>query len=102
MSKGRKGERTPSTGEEKATFSRWSDWTVVWIFGGFGLTYLVLVPLKNHPLHWLLSFLAGIVGYAIGLFADTGVPLKAARFARHSLKSLTLKPDREKQTKRRG
>ncbi len=102
VSKAKKGERTPSKSKKKATFRWWGDWTVVWIFGGFGLAYLVFIPLEAHPFHWLFSFLGGVVGYGIGLFFDTGLPSKVARFARHNSRRMTLKPDREKQAKRRG
>ena len=85
MSKGKRGERAPSKGKKKVTFRWWGDWTVLWIFGGFGLAYLVFTPLAAQPLHWLFSFLAGVVGYGVGLFADTGVPAKVVPFVRHSL-----------------
>ena len=102
MSKGRKGERTVSTGKKQVPFRWWGDWTVLWILGGFGLTYLIFVPLKVHPLHWLFSFLGGVVGYGLVLFFETRLPPKLARFVRHSLTRMTLKPDREKQAKKRG
>ena len=101
MSKGKKGERTVSKGKKQATFKWWGDWTIVWVIGGFGLAYLIFVPFEVHPLHWLFSFLGGVVGYGVGLFVDTGLPQKVVRFVGRSLGRTTLKPDREKQTKRR-
>ena len=101
MSKGKKGERTVSRGKKKVTFRWWGDWTVVWVMGGFGLAYLIFVSLKVHPLHWLFSFLGGVVGYLIGLFVDTGFPAKVVRFARHNLRRMTLKQEGKKQTERR-
>ena len=101
MSKGKKRERTVSKGKKQATFKWWSDWTIVWVIGGFGLAYLIFVPFEVHPLHWLFSFLGGVVGYAVGLFVDTGLPQKVVRFVWHSLRRTTLKPDRGKQVKRR-
>jgi len=89
-----------SKGKKKAVFRWWSDWTVLWIIGGFVLAYFVLIPLEVHPLHWLFSILGGVVGYGIGLFFDTGLP-PVVRFVRHSSRRITLKPDREKQAKRR-
>ena len=91
-----------SKGKKKVTSRWWGDWTVLWIFGGFGLAYLIFVAHEfPHPLHWLFSFLGGVVGYGVGLFVDTGLPQKVVRFVGHSLGRTTLKPDREKQTKRR-
>ncbi len=96
MSTGRKRERTVSKGKKKVTFRWWGDWTVVWVLGGFGLAYLIFVPLKVHPLHWLFSFLGGFVGYGMGLFFDTGLLAKVVRFVRHSLMGMTLKQDRRR------
>ncbi len=90
-----------SKGKKKVTSRWWGDWTVVWIIGGFGLAYLIFVPLKVHPLHWLFSFLGGVVGYGVGLFVGTGLPQKVVHFVWHSLRRTTLKPDRGKQVKRR-
>ncbi len=73
----------------------------MWVIGGFGLAYLIFVPFEVHPLHWLFSFLGGVVGYGVGLFVDTGFPQKVVRFVRQSLGRTTLKPDRGKQVKRR-
>ncbi len=101
MSKGKKGQRTVSKGKKKVGFRWWGDWTILWILGGFGLAYLVFVPLKAHPLHWLFSFLGGVVGYGIGLFFETGFPPKVVRFVRHSLTRITLKQEDKEQTQRR-
>ncbi len=99
MGKGRKGERTVSKGKKQVTFRWWSDWTVVWVIGGFGLIYLIFVPLKAHPFHWLFSFLGAVVGYSVGLLFETGIPSKVARFSQYSLIRVTLKQDRDKQAK---
>ena len=102
MGKGKKGKRTVSKGKKKVTFRWLGDWTIVWVIGGFALTYFIFVAHEfPHPFHWLFSFLGGIVGYGIGLFVDTGFPQKVVRFVRHSLGRTTLKPDRGKQVKRR-
>jgi len=52
-----------SKGKKKTAFRWWSDWTVLWILGGFILAYFVFIPLEVHPLHWLFSVLGGVVGY---------------------------------------
>lgn len=89
-------------GKKKGTSRWWGDWTVLWIFGGFGLAYLIFVAHQfSHPLHWLFSFLGGVVGYGVGLFVDTGFPQKVVRSVRHSLGRTTLKPDRGKRVRRR-
>ena len=91
-----------SRGKKKVTSRWWGDWTVLWIFGGFGLAYFIFVAHEfTHPLHWLFSFLGGVVGGGVGLFVDTGLPQKAVRFIRHSLRRTTLKSDRGKQVKRK-
>lgn len=97
--KQRKGERTASKGKLPETFRWWGDWSFVWIFGGFGLIYLIFVPLKAHSLHWLYSSLGGVAGYGLGLLFDTGLPAKALRLVRRSSTMMTLKSDREKQAK---
>ncbi len=91
-----------SKSKKQATSKWWSDWTILWVFGGFAVAYFVFIPLEMHPLHWLLSVLGGIVGYGVGLFVDTGLPQKVVRFVGHSLRRTTLKPDRGNQVKRRG
>ncbi len=91
-----------SKGKKKVTSRWWGDWTVLWIFGGFGLTYLIFVAHGfSHPIHWLFSFLGGFVGYGVGLFVDTGLPQKVVRFVGHSLRRTTPKPDRGKHGKKR-
>ena len=91
-----------SKSKKKVTSRWWGDWTVVWVIGGFGLAYLIFVAHEfPHPLHWLFSFLGGVVGYGVGLFVDTGFPQKVVRLVGHSLRRTTLKPDRGKQVKRR-
>ncbi len=89
-----------SKSKKKASFRWWSDWTVLWVAGGFVLGYFVFIPLEVHPLHWLFSLLGGVVGYGIGLFVDTGLP-PVVRFVRRVSRRMALKPDREKQANRR-
>ncbi len=89
--------------KKKVSFRWWGDWTVLWILGGFVLTYFIYIPItgdKVHPFHWLFSAVGGVVGYGIGLFIDTGLP-PLARFVRHSSSRTALKQGREKQAKRR-
>lgn len=83
MSKGKKAKRTVSRGKKKATFRWSSEWTLLWVLGGFGLSYFVFIPLQVHPLHWLFAFLGGVAGYGVGLFVDAGLHLKVVRFVRH-------------------
>ncbi len=90
--------------KKKATFRWGGDWIVVWVLGGFALTYFAYIPItgdKVHPLHWLFSILGGVAAYGIGLFVDMGLP-SVVRFVRHSPRRMTWKPDREKQAKRRS
>ena len=87
----RRGTRAVTKGKKVVGFRWWSDWMSVWILGGFGLVYLVLVPLEAHPLHWLFSFIGGIAGYFIGLVVETGLSLKGVRFAQHSFMRMTSK-----------
>ena len=87
----KRGTRAVTKGKKVVGFRWWSDWMSVWILGGFGLVYLVLVPLEAHPLHWLFSFIGGIAGYFIGLVVETGLPLKGVRFAQHSFMRMTSK-----------
>ena len=87
----RRGTRAVTKGKKVVEFRWWSDWMSVWILGGFGLVYLVLVPLEAHPLHWLFSFIGGIAGYFIGLVVETGLSLKGVRFAQYSFMRMTSK-----------
>ncbi len=69
-------------GKKKAAFRWGSEWTVLWILGGFVLTYFAFVTHEfMHPLHWLFSILGGVAGYGIGLFVDSGLPT-VVRFVR--------------------
>lgn len=87
--------------KKKATFRWWGDWTVLWAIGGFSLAYFIFVAHQfSHPLHWLFSFLGGVTGYGLGLFVDTGFPLKMVRFVGHRLERTTLEPDKGKRVKR--
>ncbi len=81
-----------SKSKKQATSKWWSDWTILWVFGGFAVAYFVFIPLEMHPRHWLLSVLGGVVGYGIGLFFDIGFP-SVVRFVRHSSRRVTLKHD---------
>ncbi len=72
-----------SKGKKKTAF-KWGggDWIILWILGGFVLTYFALVTHEfMHPLHWLFSILGGVAGYGIGLFVDSGLPT-VVRFVR--------------------
>ncbi len=92
MSKGKK-LRTMSKGKKKVGFRWWSDWTILWIFGGSVIAYFIYIPITGdevHPLHWLFSALGGVVGYGVGLFFDTGL-LQIVRFVRRGSKRMTLK-----------
>ncbi len=83
--------------------SWWSDWTLLWIFGGFILTYFIYIPVTGdrvHPEHWLFSIVGGVAGYSLGFFTDTGLR-PVVRFVRRSRKWITLKHDRETQARRR-
>ena len=74
----------------------------MWVMGGFALAYLIFVAhALPYPLYWLFSLLGGVVGYGVWLFVDTGFPQKVVCFVGYSLGRMTLKPDREKQVKRR-
>ena len=95
----KRGTRAVTKGKKVVGFRWWSDWMSVWILGGFGLVYLVLVPLEAHPLHWLFSFLGGVAGYGIGLFSDSGLLSKVVRFVQYSLMRMILKQDRENKQK---
>ncbi len=53
-----------------------------------------------HPLHWLFSILGGVVGYGVGLFFDSGLPL-VVRFVRRGSRGAIVKRDGGKQAKRR-
>ncbi len=86
--------------KKQATSKWWSDWAILWIFGGFTVTYFVFIPLEIHPLHWLLGVLGGIVGYGIGLFFDIGFP-SVVRFVRHSSRRVTSKHDAGKRAERK-
>ncbi len=86
-----------SRGKKKAGLRWWGDWTVFSVFGGFVIAYFVFIPLEVHPLHWLFSFLGGVVGYGI----DIGLP-PVMRFVRHSSRRMALKQDRENSKKRRS
>ena len=90
-----------SKNKKQVTSKWWSDWTILWVFGGFAVAYFVFIPLEMHPLHWLFSVLGGIVGYGVGLFVDTGLPQKVVRFVRRSSQRVTLKHDVGKRAKRR-
>jgi uncharacterized membrane protein YeaQ/YmgE (transglycosylase-associated protein family) len=87
-------------GKKKATFNWWGNWTLLWIFGGFVATYLALTWWEAHALHWLFSFLGGVVGYIIGLFIDTGLP-PVVRFVRRRLRRGSLKQVRGNRAKRK-
>ncbi len=97
MSKGKKGARVVSGDKKNVAFRWWSDWTVVWIIGGFSLAYFAFILLESHPLHWLFSVLGGVVGYGI----DTGLP-PVVRFVRHRSMRITLKRDKENKQKGEG
>ncbi len=87
--------------KKKAGFRWWSDWAVLWIFGGFVLAYFAFIPLEVHPLHWLFSVLGGVVGYGIGLFVDTGLPLIVG-FVRRGSRRAVVKQYGGRQAKRRA
>ncbi len=92
-----------SKGKKKVGFRWWSDWTILWIIGGFVLAYFVYIPItgdKVHPLHWLFGVLGGVAGYGRELFLNIGLP-PVMRFVRHSSGQMTLKPNSKKQAKRR-
>ena len=40
-------------------FNWWTDKAALGLFGGFGLTYLGLIPLEAHPFHWLFTAVGG-------------------------------------------
>ncbi len=88
-------------GRRKTAFRWLGDWTILWVFGGFALTYFAFVPLETHPLHWIFSIVGGVAGYGIGLFFDTGFP-SVGRFVPRSSERMTLKQDRENKQKRKG
>ncbi len=81
-------------------FEWWSEWTILWVLGGFVLAYFIFIPLEVHALHWMFGVLGGVGGYGIGLFLDTGLP-SVVRFVRRSSRRVTLKPDRKNKPKRR-
>ncbi len=80
-------------------FNWWTDKAALGLFGGFGLAYLVFIPLEAHHIHWLLTAVGGVVGYGIGLFLDAGLP-SVVRFVRRGSKRPTLRHPREKQAKK--
>lgn len=86
-------------GKKKVGFRWWSDWTVLWIFGGVVLAYFVFIPLEVHPLHWLFTVLGGFVGYGIGLFVDTGLP-SIVGFVRRGSRRAIVKQYGGRQVKR--
>ncbi|MBU2608380.1 MAG: hypothetical protein KKF26_03605 [Chloroflexi bacterium] len=84
--------------KKKADFRWWGDWSVLWILGGFALTYFVYIPVtgdKVHPIHWLFSFGGGVAAYGIERL------VVVAHLARARLRSTGLKYTRERGVKRR-
>ncbi len=75
----------------------WGDWAIVWIVGGFALVYLALVPLDEHPLHWLFSLLGGVVGYALGIVSGAWLP----RLRRLVRRGPGLTPSGQRRSKKR-
>ena len=91
-------------GKKKMGFRWWGDWSILWIFGGFAVSYFVFIPITGdtvHPLHWLFSFLGGIVSYGIGLFFDSGLPL-VVHFVRCSSRGTMVKQGGGRREKRKG
>lgn len=90
-----------SKGKKKTGFRWWGDWTILWIFGGLAIAYLVFVQHSfSHPLHWLFSALGGVAGYGIGLFVDMGLP-RVLRFVRRGSREAIVKRDGGRRAKRR-
>ncbi len=79
-----------SKGKKKAAFRWGSDWTILWVLGGFGLAYFIFIPLEMHSLHWMFGVLGGVGGYGIGLFFDAGLP-SIVRFVRRSSMRMALR-----------
>ncbi len=95
------GKRTTRS-KKKATFRWVSEWTVLWVIGGFVLAYFVAIIItgdKAHPIHWLFAILGGVTAYGIELLIVAGLP-PVVRFIRYSSRRMALKQGREKQVKK--
>lgn len=79
--------------------SWWTDKSSLGLLAGFGLTYLALLPLKAHSLHWLFSILGGVLGFGIGLLLDVGLP-SVVHFVRRGSGNMTLKQPRVKKVRK--
>ena len=86
----------------KNAFRLASEWTILWILGGFILAYFVYIPVtgdKVHSAHWLVSIGGGIIGYVIGIFIDNWLsPL--LHFFRQNFYKTSVRPGTNKSTRK--